>query len=615
MRSRRLAGLRITLLAGLATLVGAACSATSAPHETKGAGGAPVIFGQGGAPTTICEPGTTSSCYEGPDGTLGLGACRDGLKTCNADGTGFGACEGQVLPAATENCDTPVDDDCDGQTQNGCGCQPGAKKACYEGPSGTEGLGLCKAGEKTCNDDGAAYGPCTGQVVPAAENCDTPEDEDCDGSGACQQGGTLTAKIWGDVGDQAVLGVAVTAAGELVVVGRFQGSIDFGGGPLTSAGGDDVFVARYFANGAFAWAKRFGDAADQRANAVALDLAGNVFVAGSFDGALDFGKNPLASAGGGDGFVTCFDKSGNHLWARSFGDAAKQEALALSSDLSGDVTVVGRFAGTADFGSGPLTSAGGNDAFAAQFDVSGAFLWAKAFGDAGEQQALAVASDASGSVWLTGGAAGTVDFGGGPLVAKGDADVFVAKLGPSGAHLASHLYGGAEAQAGRALTLDASGLPILGGFTLGAIDLGTGPLPCGAGTGLFLARFDAAGATTGAACFGTASPTVLDPLALAFSGAGDLLAAGSFQQKLDLGALALQAAGGADVFFARFDATLAPTASRRFGDAKDQAARAIAPETQGGAWIGGSFAGSIELGAQPIQSLGGEDAFLAKLGP
>jgi hypothetical protein len=606
---------RLRGLAGAATwLALAACSSTQAATSTKGAGGAPVLFGQGGAPTTICEPGTTTSCYEGPAGTLGLGACHDGLKTCNADGTGFGPCEGQALPAAAEDCDTPVDDDCDGQAQNGCGCAPGTKKACYEGPSGTEGLGLCKAGEKACDEGGAGWGPCVGQVVPAAEDCDSPEDEDCDGSGACQAGGTIAGKVFAATGDQEALGVVVASSGDVVVVGRFQGTVDFGGGPLTSAGGDDVFVARFLGNGAFVWAARFGDAADQRANAVALDMAGNVFLVGRFDGTLDVGKTSLTSAGGGDAFVAALDKSGNPLWARSFGDDAPQEALAVASTPSGDVTIGGKLQGTADFGGGDVTSAGGDDAFLVELDVAGSFLWAKTFGDGAEQQVLGVAADAGGAVWATGSAAGTVDFGGGPLVAQGD-DVFVVKLGPGGAHLASHLHGGAEPQAGRAIALDASGAPVLGGTTLGPIDLGTGLLPCGAGAGLFLARLDAAGATTGAVCFGAGSPTILDPLALAFSGAGDVLAAGAFRDKLALDGLALQASGGVDAYFARFSPALVPAEARRFGDGAEQAARAVAPEAQGGAWIAGGFAGTIDFGGKPVTSVGGVDAFLAKLTP
>lgn len=36
-----------------------------------------------------------------------------GVHTCLADGSAFGPCVGEVLPAV-EDCVTPTDDDCDG---------------------------------------------------------------------------------------------------------------------------------------------------------------------------------------------------------------------------------------------------------------------------------------------------------------------------------------------------------------------------------------------------------------------------------------------------------------------------------------------------------------------
>jgi hypothetical protein len=131
----------------------------------------------------VCVPGSTAPCYSGPMGTADVGACKAGQQTCNADGLGYGACVGEVVPVP-ETCATPVDDDCDGQVNEegaSCVCVPGTTQACYTGPMGTAGVGLCKAGAQLCNDQGTAWGACTGQVLPAAEACAGNTDDDCDG--------------------------------------------------------------------------------------------------------------------------------------------------------------------------------------------------------------------------------------------------------------------------------------------------------------------------------------------------------------------------------------------------------------------------------------------------
>ena len=102
--------------------------------------------------------------------------------------------------------------------------------------------------------------------------------------GACQW-----AKFIGGSAEDAGNGVAVTSSGDVVVAGYFQGTANFGGGSITSAGLSDIFVARYTSQGAYLWVHTVGSAGDDRANSVALDLNGNVAIAGYFSGTVNFG--------------------------------------------------------------------------------------------------------------------------------------------------------------------------------------------------------------------------------------------------------------------------------------------------------------------------------------
>jgi|GEM_PF-182215 len=151
----------------------------------------------------LCTPGAVEPCYSGPDDTQGVGQCVAGNQTCNTAGTAFGPCEGEVVPAAQDDCTDTVDNDCDGVANNGfpagvdCVCIPGETIPCYEGPEGTEGVGECTGGTQTCLPSGLGYGACEGQVVPQPEICndglnndcvggaDDPPDEDGDGWTYC----------------------------------------------------------------------------------------------------------------------------------------------------------------------------------------------------------------------------------------------------------------------------------------------------------------------------------------------------------------------------------------------------------------------------------------------
>ena len=81
--------------------------------DVGGSGGTDV-GGTGGGSST-CTPGTTQSCYSGPAESLDVGPCHAGTQVCNAEGTGYEVCEGEVIPQA-EDCSTPIDEDCNGQT-------------------------------------------------------------------------------------------------------------------------------------------------------------------------------------------------------------------------------------------------------------------------------------------------------------------------------------------------------------------------------------------------------------------------------------------------------------------------------------------------------------------
>ena len=62
-----------------------------------------------------CQPGSQIDCYTGDEQTKNVGVCKPGKATCNAMGTGYGACVGEVLPGQVDLCANGLDDNCNGQ--------------------------------------------------------------------------------------------------------------------------------------------------------------------------------------------------------------------------------------------------------------------------------------------------------------------------------------------------------------------------------------------------------------------------------------------------------------------------------------------------------------------
>ncbi|TNE44658.1 MAG: hypothetical protein EP343_28780 [Deltaproteobacteria bacterium] len=139
-----------------------------------------------------CSAGDTRSCYTGPPNTKSIGECKDGNQTCQ-NGQ-WSLCINEVKPSA-EQCDNK-DNDCNGQVDDNpqcqSACQDGKTRTCYNGPAGTQGVGICKAGVEQCQG-GQWSGQCVGAVTPGSEKCDDKLDNNCNGQtdencGACRSG-------------------------------------------------------------------------------------------------------------------------------------------------------------------------------------------------------------------------------------------------------------------------------------------------------------------------------------------------------------------------------------------------------------------------------------------
>lgn len=245
---------------------------------------------------------------------------------------------------------------------------------------------------------------------------------------------------FGDAAEQSVQSCIAGSSGALLVTGSFRGSVDFGGGSLSSAGIRDVFVASFDTWGTHQWSRRFGGPGNDEGLSVTSDPSGQVLLGGAFGQSIDFGGGTHIGPGG---FVVRLDASGGYGWSRSFGTGQAPASLNVTTDSEGGVLVGGSFSGTVNLGGDDLTSAGGLDILAARLGADGSHDWSRRYGDEADEAAEVVLSP-SGSIYLAGGFYGALDLGGPTLVSAGLADVFVARFdtGPVSVPLGGRATGG-----------------------------------------------------------------------------------------------------------------------------------------------------------------------------
>ncbi|HEY3351639.1 MAG TPA: SBBP repeat-containing protein [Polyangia bacterium] len=225
-------------------------------------------------------------------------------------------------------------------------------------------------------------------------------------------GALVWASYLGGTGDEAVVALAADATGVYLTGGT--DSRDFpvtGGFQAVSGGNTDAFVVKVDPTGAsLVWSTYLGGAGYERGQAIVVDGAGTVYVAGvtsSTDLPAAAGPQPVFGGGFDDAFVAKIAAAGSSLvWASYLGGSAREEATALAVDGAGMVYVAGGTS-SADF---PLQGAaqpayGGEagDSFVAALDPTGASLsWSTFLGGGGLDGAAAVALDGGGGLLVAG---------------------------------------------------------------------------------------------------------------------------------------------------------------------------------------------------------------------
>ncbi|WP_437769249.1 hypothetical protein WME77_20510 [Sorangium sp. So ce764] len=386
-----------------------------------------------------------------------------------------------------------------------------------------------------------------------------------------------------------VFHIAIAGAddGGAYVSGEGFGEIKLGDQTITKLG---AFLIRLDPEGDLLWSAPIVTAQQSSATAVTVDRAGNVLIAGELYGEVTIGGTKLSGATDDpDAMVAKLDAGGSVLWAKRFASTAADRCFAIATDATGHVYVGGYVDDDIDFGDG-LLAVDGESPFLLKLTPDGDVAWAKVFNNpGGAGSAVAgIAVHEGGDVSITGYADGALTIDGTALSLPAGSTMmgFVARFSSAGEGRFALRFGG----------------PV---FDMGnEIAVGEGTFLAGAVSG----ESDVLGTTVDADIEGTpfvakltesgTAEWVITPepsgtmYGLAPDMAGGVYAAGRYDDLVtfDYTPFALRASASSEV-----------TALHRYASSAG-ASEGMALTPGGTLWVAGTFHGSIDVGSGPVAS-------------
>ncbi len=423
-------------------------------------------------------------------------------------------------------------------------------------------------------------------------------------------------KIAGGPSVDKITGIAHDHTGNLFITGYFDSTIVFDSTRLVSAGGTDVFIAKYDIDGVLLWAKQVGGQNDDYSSGISTDITGNCYVTGYFfiSGNVNtFGSTTITESGDADIFISKFSSTGNFLWVRNAGGRSDDASYAIATDVSGNSYITGYFSGTALFGTTKVTSIGYSDIFVAKYDAAGNLVWVRTAGGPYQDEAYAIATDAAGNCYITGYFTGNAIFNKTILASAGyfDTDVFLLKYNPSGELMMAKRAGGTGNDYGTGIDVTSNGQIIISGVFKGTKIFGDNTLTKAFGTNGFLAKFDANGKLTWTK--NTSGSSNNEFKQVSTDAAGNSYVVGSISDKVKFGNIELTSAGAKDVCIAKYDPKGTLMWVLQGGGEENDEGITISADQSGNCYVGGTFISNATFGRMKFSGWGAQDIFISRI--
>lgn len=155
---------------------------------------------------------------------------------------------------------------------------------------------------------------------------------------------------------------AIDLLGEQVIIGgTFDDDIDFGGTPLIIDGSNDIYLASYSLDGVFNWVKEVGGDSWENITTIRSNADdSSIYLSGYFYNEFSIESEDLIGVNR-EGFIAKYNANGSFDWVSGGGGPRNDYFYSLGIDTIGNPYVIGKYEGSATFGSLSFNGLGDRD--------------------------------------------------------------------------------------------------------------------------------------------------------------------------------------------------------------------------------------------------------------
>lgn len=170
----------------------------------------------------------------------------------------------------------------------------------------------------------------------------------------------------------------------------------------------DAFIVKFNSAGSRLWSTYYGGNMDDADAKVATDLSGNIFISGQTNSYADLatsGAYQTSLGGNWDVFIAKFNSNDSIQWSTYYGGTAGENGNSLTTDISGNVIIVGLSASSnaiASSGAYQTSNGGTYDAIVAKFNTAGSKVWGTYFGGTSYEYGYGITTNSLGSIYIVG---------------------------------------------------------------------------------------------------------------------------------------------------------------------------------------------------------------------